>query len=106
MQLPLFPDAASTTANNVDYLYYYLSAVTVIMTTLIFAAVFFFAIKYRRRSEDEIPAPIHGSLKLEIAWSVLPFLVMLSFFWWGAQLFFANATPPADAMDIYVVGKQ
>jgi cytochrome c oxidase subunit 2 len=106
MQIPFFPESASTTADQVDYLYYYLSAVTVVMTTLIFAAVFIFAIKYRRRSEDEIPPPIHGSIKLEIAWSVIPFLIMLTFFWWGAQIFFANATPPADAMDVYAVGKQ
>jgi len=106
MQIPLFPEAASTTADSVDHLYYYLSAVTVIMTALIFAAVFIFAIKYRRKSDDEIPPPIHGSLKLEIAWSVIPFLVMLTFFWWGAQLFFANASAPANAMDLYAVGKQ
>ncbi len=106
MQIPLFPDAASSTAATVDYLYYYLSAVTVVMTALIFAAVFIFAIKYRRRSEDEIPPPIHGSLKLEIAWSVIPFIVMLTFFWWGAQIYFANASAPPDAMDVYVVGKQ
>jgi len=106
MQIPLFPESASTTADAVDYLYYYLSAVTVVMCTLIFAAVFIFAIKYRRRSDDEVPQAIHGSLKLEIAWSVIPFLIMLTFFWWGAQIFFANASPPADAMDVYAVGKQ
>src|ERR1700692_1045422 len=106
MQLPLFPEAASAIASSVDYLYFYLTAVTIVMTAVIFAAVFFFALKYRRRSEDEVPPPIHGSLKLEIAWSVIPFLVMLTFFWWGAQIFFANASPPADAMDVYAVGKQ
>jgi len=106
MQIPFFPEAASTTAADVDHLYYYLSAVTVIMTALIFATVFIFAIKYRRKSDDEIPQPIHGSLKLEITWSILPFIVMLSFFWWGAQIFFANATAPANSMDLYAVGKQ
>ena len=106
MEMPLLPEQASTTAASVDHLYWYISAVTVVMTTLIFAAVFIFALKYRRKSDDEIPEPIHGSLKLEIAWSVLPFLVMLSFFWWGAEIYFANATPPPNAMDVYAVGKQ
>jgi cytochrome c oxidase subunit II len=106
MQLPLFPEAASTIASSIDYLYFYLTAVSVIMTALIFGAVFFFAIKYRRRSPNEVPQPIHGSLKLEIAWSVIPFIIMLSFFWWGAQIFFESASPPPGAMDMYVVGKQ
>ena len=95
--MPLFPEAASSTAASVDYLYWYMSAVTVIMTALIFFTVFIFAIKYRRRSPDEIPPAIHGSLRLEIAWSVIPFIVMLTFFWWGAEIFFANASPPSWA---------
>ncbi len=106
MQLPLFPEAASSIARQVDYLYAYLSVVTIVMTGLIFAVVFIFAIKYRRKSENEQPRQIHGSLVLEITWSIIPFIVMLSFFWWGAQIFFANATPPSNAMDVYVVGKQ
>jgi len=106
MQVPLFPEAASSIARQVDYLYAYLSVVTIVMTGLIFAVVFIFAVKYRRKSENETPRQIHGSLVLEITWSIIPFIVMLSFFWWGAQIFFANATPPSNAMDVYVVGKQ
>src|ERR1700760_1218778 len=104
--MEFFPEAASTMARQVDYLYGYLTVVTIVMTVLIFAAVFFFALKYRRKSETEIPRPIHGSLILEITWSIIPFIVMLSFFWWGAKIYFQNAVPPPDAMDIYAVGKQ
>jgi len=76
------------------------------MSVLIFGTIFVFAIKYRRRSADEVPKPIHGSWKLEVTWSIIPFLVMLTFFWWGAKIFFLNATPPPDSMDVYAVGKQ
>ena len=106
MQLPLFPEAASAVATDVDHLYIYLSVVSIVMSVLIFGTIFVFAIKYRRRSPDEIPQPIHGSLRLEITWSVIPFLVMLTFFWWGAKIYFLNAVPPANAMDVYVVAKQ
>jgi cytochrome c oxidase subunit 2 len=106
MEFPLWPEAATAVANDVDHLYIYLVLVSAVMTLLIFGAVAIFAIKYRRRSPDEVPAPIHGSLKLEITWSIIPFLVMLTFFWWGAKIFFLNATPPPDAMDVYAVGKQ
>jgi len=106
MDFPLWPEAASSVAADVDHLYIYLTLVSAVMTLLIFATIAVFAIKYRRRSPDEVPAPIHGSLKLEITWSIIPFLVMLTFFWWGAKIFFLNATPPPDSMDIYAVGKQ
>jgi cytochrome c oxidase subunit II len=106
LQIPLWPASASTNAAQVDAIYAFLVAVSAVMTILIFVAVFAFAIKYRRKSEREIPPPIHGSLRLEIAWSILPFLVMLVMFFWGTKVYFDNAVPPADAMDIYVVGKQ
>ena len=106
MDFPLWPEAASTVASDVDHLYIYLLLVSTVMTVLIFGTIFVFAVKYRRRSNDEVPAPIHGSLKLEITWSIIPFLIMLTFFWWGAKIFFLNATPPPNSMDVYVVGKQ
>src|SRR5277367_5307618 len=105
MQLPLWPEAASAVAVDIDHLYIYLTLVSVVMSVLIFGVIFVFAIKYRRRG-DEVPQPIHGSLRLEIAWSIIPFLVMLTFFWWGAKIYFYNAVPPPNALDVYVVGKQ
>jgi cytochrome c oxidase subunit 2 len=104
-QLPLWPVAASALATEVDHLYIYITLVSVVMSVLIFGVIFVFALKYRRRG-DEVPEPIHGSLRLEITWSIIPFLVMLTFFWWGAKIFFYNAVPPPNAMDVYVVGKQ
>lgn len=106
LEVPFFPVAASTTANQVDAIYAFLVGVSSIMTLLIFVGVCAFAIKYKRKSDREIPKPIHGSLRLEIAWSVLPFLVMLIMFFWGTKVYFENAVPPANAMDVYVVGKQ
>ncbi len=106
MSFPLWPDAASAVATDIDHLYIYISIVSVVMTALIFLTIFIFAIKYRRRSPDEVPQPIHGSLRLEITWSIIPFLVMLTFFWWGAKIYFYNAVPPANSMDVYVVAKQ
>ena len=105
-ELPLFPEQASEMARHVDALYFYLLAVSTFFSVLIALLVIFFAIRFRRRSETELPAPVEGSLKLEIAWSVIPLFIALSFFFWGAKLFFAMNRPPDDALDVYVVGKQ
>jgi cytochrome c oxidase subunit 2 len=103
----IFPERASTSAGQIDVLYGFLLVVGIGMTLLIFASVFFLAIKYRRRSDDDRPALIQGSLPLEITWSVIPFLVMLIMFAWGTKLYFQNYTPPRlDTLDIYVTGKQ
>ncbi|MEX2299967.1 MAG: cytochrome c oxidase subunit II [Bryobacterales bacterium] len=103
---PLIPEQASTIAEGVDLLYYFLSAVSAFFSVLIFAVIFYFAIRYRRRSETEIPKPIHGSTALEILWSVIPFCIVMVMFGWGASLFFKNSRAPEGAMTINVVGKQ
>ncbi len=103
----IFPPRASAGAAEVDALYGFLLLVGIGMTLLIFFFVFVFAIKYRRKSPDERPKAIHGSIPLEIAWSVIPFLIMLVMFGWGTKLYFINYNPPSkDTLDIYVTGKQ
>lgn len=104
-QLQLFPEAASAQAPQIDALYWFITIISAVMTLLIFAAIVYFAWKYNRRVHPH-PTQIEGSNTLEITWSVIPFLVMLAMFAWGAQLFFAAQTPPKDAMEIFVTGKQ
>ena len=103
---PLFPDQASTFAGSVDALFFFLVGVTVFFSTLIFLLVAYFAVRYRRRSEDERPAEIHGSLPLEIVWTGIPLVIVTVIFFWGAKVFLQGNRAPADAMPVYVVGKQ
>ena len=104
--IPFVPESASTESGKVDALYFYLSGVTVFFTLLIALAIIFFVIKYRRRSPHEVPRPIAGSHRLEMLWSVIPFVIAMSFFVWGTQIYFRNSRPPTDALEVYVVGKQ
>ena len=104
--LRLFPEQASTFAPDVDHLLYFLLAVAAFFTLAIFCAIFYFAIRYRRRSENELPGAIHGGMALEILWSVIPFGLTMVMFTWGASIYFNESRPPDNALDIYVVGKQ
>ncbi len=92
-------------ASQVDMLYIYLLLVAGVMTAVIFLAVTVLAIKYRRVPGREA-TQIEGSTILELSWSIIPFFVMLTFFIWGAVIFFQERTPPADATEVYVVAKQ
>src|ERR1017187_6623334 len=103
--LPLWPDQASTMAGQVDALYIYLLLVSGVMTALIFIAVTVLAIKYRRTAGRDAQQ-IEGSTFLEITWSIIPLFIMMTFFVWGAGIYFQERTPPADATEVYVVAKQ
>ena len=105
--LPLFPPQASTIASQVDALYFFLIGISVIFGGLIFVLVIYFAVKYRRRSPDEPPPPyIPSDRRLEIAWAVVPLIVTMIVFYWGASLYFRMMRPPENALEILVVGRQ
>ena len=104
--IPLIPESASTLSWKVDALYFYLSGVTLFFTLLISSVLIFFVIRYRRRTPYEIPRPLAGSHKLETLWSVIPFLIAMTMFAWGARVYFEQYHPPENAIEIYVVGKQ
>jgi len=103
---PLFPESASTMAPRVDGLYFFLVGLTVFFSLLIASLIVAFAIKYRRRTPDSVGVPVHGALALEVAWSVIPLGITLVIFAWGASVFFAMSSPPEEAINVYVVGKQ
>jgi len=105
-ELPLFPVQASTMAGRVDALYLFLIAISVFFGLLIATLVVSFAIRFRRRSRDERPRPIHGSTVLEVTWTLIPLGIVMVVFLWGADVFFAMARVPPASMDIYVVGKR
>jgi cytochrome c oxidase subunit II len=102
---PLFPQRASALAWQVDGVYFLLIAVSAFFTLLIFAAIFFFAIKYRRSAHPHA-VPIEGSLSLELTWTLIPLGICMVFFAWGSLIYFQEARPPKDAIQVYVVAKQ
>ena len=105
-QLPLYPEQASNFAPQVDALMIFIIAVCLFFAVGITAAVIYFFFRYRRRSPNETGEPIHGDMRLEIAWIVLPFFLLLAMFGWGAVIFVDFRHMPQNTLDIYVVGKQ
>ncbi len=102
---PLWPTAASTTANQVDALYIFLIAVTGAVTLLVIVLMLVFLFKYRH-SKHPVAEQIVGSNPLELTWSLVPLAIFFIFFAWGAKIYVAEATPPNDSLQIYVVAKQ
>jgi cytochrome c oxidase subunit II len=93
-------------APRVDALYFFLVGVAAFFTILIAGLIVYFAVKYRRRTPGAIGVPMQGGTLLEITWTVVPFLITMVIFVWGASVYFAMASPPPDTLNIYVVGKQ
>src|SRR6185295_17202898 len=103
---PLFPEQASTMAGRVDGLYFFLLALSGFFSLLIAGLIVFYAIKFRRRNGDDVGEVLHGMMALEIGWTVIPFIISMFIFVWGASVYFAMSRPPDETLNVYVVGKQ
>jgi len=104
--LPFMPEQASSVAEKVDNLYLFLVGLTLFISIGIALCEIVFAIKFRRRDKNEIPQPIEGSMKLELTWTIIPFIIAMVIFTWGASVYFTLYRTPDQTMDIYVTGKQ
>ena len=103
---PLFPEQASSLAGKVDAVFFYELAITVFFTGLVCSIFLTLAIRYRRGTRVDRSNPIRVSRRLEALWIGIPFVLAMTMFFWGAALFHEQYSPPADAVDIYVVAKQ
>ncbi len=103
-----FPEQASNLAREVDWIFYALTALCGAVTLLVFVLIMFFCIRYRqgsKASRGDKPRKL-VRVSMEIGWTLLPLLIFLAIFVWAADVFFRMSKPPADADEIYVVGKQ
>lgn len=104
--VPLFPEQASSVAREVDWLFFFICAVTGSMATLVAVLLIAFSFRFHRRAEDERTPRIMGNDRLEWFWTIAPMFVFLIMFLWGAKLYTSVTIPPADAPEVFVIGKQ
>ena len=93
-------------AARVDTLFFFLVAIAMFFSLLIAGLIVRFAIKYRRRSPNAIGEVQHGGYALEVVWTVVPLIITMICFGWGASVYFAMSRPPDETLNVYAVGKQ
>jgi len=91
-----------------------LSFLVLVIVTAIFVVVagltVYAIVRYRRRPGDDgrEPPQVYGSTQIELAWTVVPFLIVIVLFLTTARYIFVlerHAAPP-DALEVTVVGNQ
>ena len=102
----LFPTQASTLAPEVDNLYFGVLAITAFFALVVVIFVIFFAIKYRDDTGDKVGEPIHGSVPLELGWSLIPFVISIGIFLWASVVFFHIIRAPDQTLEVYSTGKR
>ena len=103
---PMSPPSASTFAGEYDALFFTLCALTLFFTAIVVAAVIYFVVRYKEGSTADRSRPVYEDGRLEMAWSIIPGLIGLVIFAWGALQYIHYRKPPKEAQEIYVIGKQ
>ncbi len=100
-----FLGATGLSGKVVDNVFLYILVVCVFLLGLITFLMVFFVIRYRRQ-KNPTPADIEGSTWLEITWTVIPTLLVLTMFYYGLTGFQFLKKVPEGAMVVKVIARQ
>ena len=100
----------STPARSIFHLSVFVLAITGIIFAVVFTLLVYSISKFRARSanEDREPAQVYGSTQIELAWTIIPMLIVVVLFLATARVLHAvqEAPMPANAVEVTVIGHQ
>jgi cytochrome c oxidase subunit II len=108
--VPSIFDPRSTPAESIRHLSFFVLSVTGLIFAVVFTLLTFAVVKFRRKSGDRgrEPAQVYGSTQIELAWTVIPILIVAVLFAATAQMIHAiqDAPRPAGAIEVTAIGHQ
>ena len=103
---PWWPPTASAYASQIDFLFVSLLVIAGLTVGLVFYLLLFFANKYRHGSNADRSGTTKKTWRFEVSWTVATLLIFVGLAGWGADIYLKLYNPPADALQIFIVGKQ
>ena len=101
---------ASTPADSIYHLSLFVLAICLGIFLVVFGLLVYAIARFRRRPDDDgrEPAQIYGSNQVELAWTVIPVLIVVVLFLATARVIHAveDARFPPDTTEISVIGHQ
>jgi cytochrome c oxidase subunit II len=101
---------ASTPAKSIADLSVFVLVITGIIFVVVFALLLYSVVKFRGRAIDagREPAQVYGSTQIELAWTIIPILIVVVLFLATARVIHAvqDAPEPAGALDVIAIGHQ
>jgi cytochrome c oxidase subunit II len=103
------PPAASEEAVAIDALFRGHFILISFLFALVITFILYSVVVFRRRPEEPEDVEgdhFHGHTGLEIAWTIVPLVIVIVFGVWGARLLTDIIRPQEDEMTVQVVGQQ
>src|SRR5271155_2364817 len=101
---------ASTPAHSIVHLSVFVFAITGIIFVVVFTLLVYSIIKFRGRAVDagREPPQVYGSTQIELAWTIIPILIVVVLFMATARVIHAiqDAPQPPNAIEVTAIGHQ
>ena len=101
---------ASTPAKSIADLSVIVLVITGIIFVVVFSLLVYAVVKFRKRvtDADREPPQVYGSTQIELAWTIIPILIVVVLFLTTARVIHAvqDAPEPASALDVIAIGHQ
>lgn len=100
---------ASTPAHAIYGLSLFVLAVTGAIFTIVFSLLIYAIVRFRRKTQEGIEPPqVYGSNQVELAWTVIPIIVVVALFMATARVIAdtEKVVPPHNAVTVIAIGHQ
>lgn len=97
-------EGASNFAKGVDNVFLLIFAISFFFLIGISAMMIWFVIRYNRKKHPKA-VQMKDNMKLEITWTVIPFLLVMLMFYYGYAAFEPMRAAPKDAIEVKVTGR-
>jgi cytochrome c oxidase subunit 2 len=108
--IPSIFDSRSTPADSIRHLSFFVLGVTGLIFLVVFSLLAYAVVKFRSRAADtgREPAQVYGSTQIELAWTIIPILIVVVLFLATARMIHAiqDAPRPAEAVEVTAIGHQ
>src|SRR6201993_1640720 len=108
--VPSIFDPHSTPAESIRHLSHFVLGVTGLIFLVVFGLLAYSVVKFRSRAADtgREPAQVYGSTQIELAWTIIPILIVVVLFLATARVIHAiqDAPKPAEAVEVTAIGHQ
>jgi cytochrome c oxidase subunit II len=108
--VPSIFDPRSTPTKSIDHLSYFVLSITGLIFAVVFALLAYVVVNYRERQggHGHEPAQVYGSTQIELAWTVIPILIVVVLFLATARVVHSiqDAPQPEAAVEVVAIGHQ
>ncbi len=105
--IPWLPENASKEGERIDFVFWFVTAICIAIFSVVASVSVYSLIKFRAKPDDDSDGPpVHGHTGIEIAWTVIPLILVIAMIIVSSVALAQNDRDPEGSMRVEIVGQQ